>query len=273
MGQRAPSDVDEAMQNLLSAENKLIRDRQSYEQALDRFKIRLSLPTDANIVLDQNELTALEEIGISQPEYTEADAMEMALVWRLDLANTRNALEDSARKLELAAEGLGVQLNLTGSAEVSSTEETKVSRLEFHRGIYSLGFAADLPLDRKAERNAYREALISMEQRQRGYDDESENVKLDVRQAYRDLEETAESYRIQKIGLELAERRVDEQKLLLEYGRGTIRLLLETNDDLVQAQNDLTGALVNHTIAKMSFFRDIGILQVKPDGMWEQRTQ
>jgi len=273
VGQRAPSDVDEAMQNLLSAENKLIRDRQSYEQALDRFKIRLSLPTDANIVLDQNELTALEEIGISQPEYTEADAMEMALVWRLDLANTRNALEDSARKLELAAEGLGVQLNLTGSAEVSSTEETKVSRLEFHRGIYSLGFASDLPLDRKAERNAYREALISMEQRQRGYDDESENVKLDVRQAYRDLEETAESYRIQKIGLELAERRVDEQKLLLEYGRGTIRLLLETNDDLVQAQNDLTGALVNHTIAKMSFFRDIGILQVKPDGMWEQRTQ
>ena len=112
-----------------------------------------------------------------------------------------------------------------------------------------------------------------MEQRQRGYDDESENVKLDVRQAYRDLEETAESYRIQKIGLELAERRVEEQKLLLEYGRGTIRLLLVTEDDLVSAQNDVTDALVKHTIAKMSFFRDIGILQVKPDGMWEQRVQ
>jgi len=273
VGQKASSEADEAMQSLLSAENKLVRDRQSYEQALDEFKIRLSLPTDANIVLDQSELTALEEIGISQPEYTEADAMEMALAQRLDLANTRNALEDSARKLELAAEGLGVQLNLTGSSEVSSTEKTKVSRLEFHRGIYSLGFVADLPLDRKAERNAYREALISMEQRQRGYDDESENVKLDVRQAYRDLTETAESFRIQKVGLELARRRVEEQKLLLEYGRGTIRLLLKTEDDLVQAQNDLTDALVKHTIAKMSFFRDIGILQVKPDGMWEQRTQ
>ena len=273
VGQKASSEADEAMQKLLSAENNLFTTQQSYEQALDRFKIRLSLPTDANIVLDQSELAALEEIGISQPEYTETDAMEMALVRRLDLANTRNALEDSARKLELAAEGLGVQLNLTGSAEVSSTEETKVSRLEFHRGIYSLGFAADLPLDRKAERNAYREALITMEQRQRGYDDESENVKLDVRQAYRDLAETGESYRIQKVGLELARRRVEEQKLLLEYGRGTIRLLLQTEDDLVQAQNDLTDALVKHTTAKMRFFRDIGILQVKPDGMWEQRVQ
>ena len=273
VGQRAPSDADEAMQDLLRAENNLVTTQQRYEQILDSFKIRLSLPTDANIVLDQNELTALEAIGISQPEYTEAEAIEMALARRLDLANTINALEDSARKLELAAEGLGVQLNLTGSAEVSSTEKTKVSRLEFHRGTYNLGFAADLPLDRKAERNAYREALISMEQQQRGYDNESENVKLDVRQAYRDLAETGETYRIQKIGLELAKRRVEEQKLLLEYGRGTIRLLLETEDALVRAQNDLTDALVKHTIAKMSFFRDVGILQVKPDGMWEQRTQ
>ena len=273
VGQRAPSDVDEAMQNLLSAENKLVRDRQSYEQALDEFKIRLSLATDANITLDQNELKALEEIGISQPEYTVAEAMEMALARRLDLANTRNSLEDAARKLVLAAEGLGVQLNLTGSSNVSSAPETKINNLQFQKGTYGLGFAADLPLDRKAERNAYREALISMEQRQRGYDDEFENVKLDVRQAYRDLVETAESYRIQKIGLELAERRVEEQELRLLYGRGIIRLLLETEDDLVLAQNALTGALVEHTIAKMSFFRDIGILQVKPDGMWEQRTQ
>ena len=93
VGQRPPSNVDEAMQNLLSAENKLIRDRQSYEQVLDEFKIRLSLPTDANITLDQNELAALEEIGISQPDYTVAEAMEMALVWRLDLAIPETGLK------------------------------------------------------------------------------------------------------------------------------------------------------------------------------------
>ena len=279
VGQRAPSDVDEAMQNLLSAENNLVTTQQSYKQALDRFKIKLSLPTDANIVLDQNELTALEEIGISQPEYTEAEAMEMALSRRLDLANTRNELEDSARKLELAAEGLGVQLNLFGDTGaganygIRSEPKTQVERLQFHESTYRLGFETDLPLDRKAERNAYREALISMEQRQRSYDEDVENVKLDVRQAYRDLTEKAESYRIQKISLELARRRVEEQKLKLEYGRVTIRDLVITEDALVAAQNNVTGALVSHTIAKMSFFRDVGVLQVKPDGMWEQRTQ
>jgi len=130
-----------------------------------------------------------------------------------------------------------------------------------------------LPFDQKSERNAYREALISLLQRQRGYDEEVERVKLDVREAYRGLEETAESYRIQKIGVELAEKRVEEQKLLLETGRGIIRLLVDSEDALVQAENNLTGALVDHMIAKMSFFRDVGILQVRPDGMWEQNTQ
>ena len=273
VGQKPSSEADEAMQELLKAENSLVTKRQSYEAALDRFKIRLSLPTDANIVLDQNELAALEEIGISQPEYTVEEAMEIALAQRLDLANTRDSLEDSARKLELAAQGLGVQLNLLGSAEVSSANKTAFDRLQFQQGAYSLGFESDLPLDRKAERNAYREALITVEQRNRSYDEDAENVKLDIREAYRDLTEKAETYRIQKIGLELARRRVEEQKLLLEYGRGVIRLLLETEDALVQAENEVTSALVAHTIAKMSFFRDVGILQVKPDGMWEQRVQ
>lgn len=274
VGQKAPSEADEAMQSLLSAENNLIRERQSYEQALDEFKIQLSLPTDANIVLDQNELTALEKIGISQPEYTEEQAIGMALARRLDLANTRDYLDDASRRLALAADGLGIQLNLSGGANnIESPSGTDFSRLMFQQGDYSVGLGADLPLDRKSKRNEYMKALISFQRMQRGYDEEVENVKLGVRQAYRNLTETGESYRIQKVGVELARRRVEEQTLLLKYGRGVIRLLVETEDALVRAQNSLTSALVSHTIAKMRFFRDVGILQVKPDGMWEQRTQ
>jgi outer membrane protein TolC len=270
VGQRAQSDADEAEQRLLTVRNNLVSAQQNYSQALDSFKIRLSLPTDADIKLDPNELQALETIGISQPEYNVEDAIEMALIRRLDLANAKGELDDAQRKLLLAAEGLGVQLNLIGSADVDSKPQTNFERLQFHEGTYSLGLEADLPLDRKAERNAYREALITLQQRQRGYDEDVDRIKLDVRQAFRDLEETSENYRIQKAALALAERRVEEQKLLLEYGRGTIRLLLETEDDLVEAQNNVTDALVRHTDAKMSFFRDIGILEVRPDGMWEQ---
>ena len=273
VGQLAPSEVFEAQQQLLSAENSVVSAQQRYAQTLDNFKVRLSLPTNADITLDPNELKALEDMEINLPEYTVEDAIAMALEHRLDLANTRDGLDDTERKLILAAEGLGVQLNLIGSAGVESTEKTDFTRLRFHEGTYSLGFETDLPFDRKAERNAYREALISVVQRQRGYDQEVENIKLAVRQAYRDMEETTKSYQIQKLSVALAERRVEEQRLRLETGTGIIRLLVNSENALVLAQNELTSALVAYINAKMSFFRDIGILEVRPDGMWEQRAQ
>lgn len=272
VGQRPAYDLGEAEQRLLESEQSLVSARQRYEQTLDNFKVRLALPTDAHVTLDPNELTALAEIGISQPEYGETDAIELALDRRLDLANTRDGLDDSQRKLELAAKGLGVQLNLIGSATVRSEPETKFASLQFNEGNYQLGLETDLPLDRKAERNAYREALITVQQRLRGYEEETDQIKLSVRQDYRDLAETAETYRIQQIGVELAQKRVEVENLSLQYGRGTVRLLLESEDALVRAQNDALGALVNHMIAKLSFFRDIGVLQVRPDGMWEHKT-
>jgi outer membrane protein TolC len=271
VGQRPRNDLGEAEQRLLSAEQSLVSVRQRYEQTLDSFKIRLALPTDAEIALDPDELTALAELGVNVPDYTAQEAVEIALSHRLDLANTRDGVDDTRRKLVLAAKGLGVQLDITSTANVPWDQATQPgARVGFNDGTYGVGLNADLPFDRKSERNAYRQALISMQQDLRGYDEEVDRVKLAVRQAYRDLVETADSYRIQQIGLELARRRVEFEELQLEYGRGTVRLLLESEDALVQSQNALLGALVDHTVAKMSFFRDIGIMQVRPDGMWEQ---
>lgn len=273
VGQRAPYELGEAEQSLLEAENSLVIARQSYEQTLDEFKIRLALSTDVDMTLAQSEFTALEEMGVSLPAYTEQDAIEMALDRRLDLANTVDALDDAARKLELAGKGLGMQLDLTASANADSMAPTQAARIQFHEGSYGLGLSANLPLDRKSERNNYLERLISYNRQKRDLEEEIETVKLGVRQSYRDLAETAESYRIQKIGFGLAQYRVEVEKLSLKMGRGTVRTLLLSEDALVSARNKVTSALVRHTITKLEFFRDIGVLQVKPDGMWEQVTQ
>lgn len=273
VGKRPAYDLGEAEQRLLQSENSVVTTRQRYQQVLDNFKIRLSIPTEVQVELDPNELTALQDIGISRPAYTEADAIIMAVQRRLDLANTRDEVDDVERRLILAAEGLGPQVNLVASTNVDSTPDTQFLKLRFHEGLYSLGLQADLALDQKRQRNAYRRALITTQQQHRNYDEEVERVKLDVRQAYRDLLETAETYRIQQIGLELARTRVEVERLSLDFGRGTVRLLLESEDSLVQAQNDALSALVDHTAAKMSFFRDIGVMQVKPDGMWEHAEQ
>ena len=274
VSQRPQSDLDEARQQLLTAENSLISAEQRYAQTLDNFKITLSLPIDANISLDPNELTALSNIGVSQPEYTAENAIQIALDKRLDLANTRDSLVDTERKLVLAEQGLGIQADFVATSNVTSpSENNDYARLQFHEGVYTLAMQSDLPLDQLNERNSYREALISLQQQKRGYDEDLDRIRLEVRQDYRDLVETTRSYEIQTISLELARRRVDQQRMLLDLGQGTVRLLLESEDSLVQAQNQVIAALVDHTLSKLNFYSDIGILQVKPDGMWETNTE
>ena len=55
-------------------------------------------------------------------------------------------------------------------------------------------------------------------------------------------------------------------------GRGGIKLAhgLDAQRDLIQARNGRTGALVNHTIARLRFWRDMGILSIREDGGWEE---
>ncbi|OHB74105.1 MAG: hypothetical protein A2Z25_09200 [Planctomycetes bacterium RBG_16_55_9] len=265
--------VDQAEQSELLAQDSLLRAEQRYEQLLDAFKITLALPTDARIELDENELKALQKMGIVEPDYELEAAVETALVQRLDLANSADAAEDAQRKVVVAADNLGAELNLIGSAGVDSAPKTKIERLQFQNGTYSLGLEADLPLDRKTERNAYREAMITLEQQRRAYENDVDEVKLQVRDAYRRLREEAESYRTQQKALELAQIRVSVSPILWEAGRMNARDYLESQDDLLQAQNNVTSALVSHAIAKLNFFRDIGILQVKPDGMWAEPTR
>ncbi len=280
-GSKAPSDVDEVEQDVLTAESNLVRARQSYDGLLDQFKVTLTLPTDAEIVLDPNELKALEDIGITPVDYTPEMAIETARQWRLDLANRADAIEDAERKLVLAAEGLGIQLDLWGDTGaransgigISSEPETRVGRLQFHESVYRVGFAADLPFSRVSERNDYREKLIDLEQALRDYENDVDNIELGMRAALRDLQAKAEQYRIEKMALVLAQRRLDTQKMLLSIGQGETRLLLDAEGALLRAQNQVMSRLVAHAVAKLGFYRDVGILQVKPDGMWETKEQ
>jgi len=162
-------------------------------------------------------------------------------------------------------------MNLLAGANVDSKPYTRFADLQFQDGAYNLGFELDLPLDRLTERNAYRQSLIAWTQQKRSYDLDCDQVKLGVRKAYRDLLKEADSYRIQLKSLSLAEMRFESTSMLQQAGRATTRDVLDSQKDLLEAQNAATNALVRHTIAKLVLFRDVGILEVRPDGLWEQK--
>ena len=263
-------ELDRIRQDKLQAQDTCIQAETEYKQALDEFKITLSLPTTAEFQLDDSELEALRVAERLEPDFVESEVMETALLRRLDLANSADAVIDAQRKVFVAADSLRAELNLVGSANAISARRADRNTLTSLREEYGLGFELDLPLDRVPEQHVYRKALITLNQRQREYDQAADIVRLQVRQSHRDLAEAAERHRVQLEGLELAEKRFKKTYLLLQYSRASSRRVLSAQNDLFDAQNATTQALVDYTIATLEFYRDTEVLQVRPDGMWER---
>jgi outer membrane protein TolC len=269
-GRRTVSALGRLEQAELDNQNQWINAVTNYYEALDEFKIQLGLSTDTAIVLDDVELDTLQERGLQHPEVEAADAVAVALAARLDLLNERERVEDATRQIKVAANALGADITLFADGRLASDGQDNFQELDFRRTSVDAGLDVDLPFDRKAERNAYRAALIEQERAARDYSLAEDTIKLRVRQGWRDLEQARRNYDVAKRSLELNQRRVEEQQLLSELGRATALDLVDAQNDLTQSQDNLTGALVAHTIARLQFWRDMGILYVKDNGQWEE---
>lgn len=259
-------EVDQARQRELQGRNRWVLAKENYELVLDQFKITLGLPTDANVVLDPAELNKLSEEELAPIDMQPQEAIRVALSSRLDLKVSYDRLEDVSRRLKIADDNLGWELNLDLSAQASSRPRHDLTGLQFDEGTYSAGLALNFPLDRKAERNAYRQALISVERQKRSLSLKEDNIKLEVRRSYRKLRQAMESYRIQRMSVDLARKRVESTSLMLQAGRAITRDLLEAREALVEAENALARALVSYLIARLEFERDIGTLAPSDNG-------
>ena len=263
-------ELERVRQEKLQAYDEFLQARKQYKQALDEFKITLSLPTTVELKLVTNVLNTLKESEMAMPDFSDAEAIETALLRRLDLVNTADLVTDAQRKVYVAADNLRAELNLVGSADAASARRADRQMLDWKGEDYSLGLELDLPLDRMPEQNVYRKALLTLNQRQREYDQSADTVRLEVRNSYRNLIEAAQRYSVQTEALELADKRYKNTLALLKYGRASSRRVLSAQNDLIDAQNTATQALVDFAIESLNFYSDTGVLQVRPDGMWER---
>ena len=187
------------------------------------------------------------------------EAVEVALLRRLDMANRADAVLDAQRAVHVAADNLRGGLSVGGDVTMNTDGDI----------AGTAGAVLDLPLDRVAEQNTYRKALIALERSRRDYDLATDTVRMEVREAYRRLQETAERYAVLTEGRELAGERLEKTAALMQYGRASSRRVLVAQQDLYAAENAATDALTDYVVAMLDFYRDTGVLQVRPDGMWE----
>ena len=257
--------LDQSRQDEYSAKDRWVRAVQQYRTQLDQFKIDMAYPTDAAVDVDESELYRLQQTGILHPAITSEKAVDQALALRLDLVNFKDQVDDAQRKVDVAENGLGPDVNLKLSS-TTPTDGNQPLGFHFDQGTHSIGIEVDPPFDRTQERNTYRRSLILLERSRRSLTAQTDGVKQQVRQSWNRLQQTRDSYEIQRMSVTLAERRVQSTSMLLEAGRANTRDVLDAQTSLLNAQNALINALVDHTVARLQLWRDIGTLTVTPQG-------
>jgi outer membrane protein TolC len=312
-GRIVPVQVDQSINQELSARERWILSQESYGRRLDQLKTTLGLPPDAQVSLDRDELKrvsdrvglVLQEFG-SRPMTTtmpttapvearllggpsaaagmqplgidESASIAMALENRLDLRTAKGEVYDAQRQVTVAADALRTGLTLTGDVAAGSGRRSLGAaladngQLRFDEGLYSVGAQADLPLERTAERNRYRQSLIALDRAVRALQDLEDQVKLDVRNTLRDLAIARESVQTQAQAVFVSDRRRASATALFEAGRQGVQVrdVLEAEDALIQAQNRFTGALIDFRLAELRFQRDLGVLEVDSSGRWQE---
>ena len=300
--------VDQSIQNELSARDRWVAARQTRARVLDSFKNLLGLPTDAAVVLDRKEFSRLGKdveqrlaiLFVAEPppptpaadapilleppdprqagpfEIAYPEAIGIALKNRLDLRVEEERVSDAQRKVVVAADALRAELTLFGSVatgtrrSIASLQPENSNRIDLNEGRYQGLLTLDLPWERTAEAIAYRDSYISLEQAVRSVQELEDQIKLQVRNDLRDLEQARASLKIQDQAVKLAERRVRGAELQLQAGRAQMRDLLEAREALLGAQNALTAAMVDYRVAELSMQRDLGVLQVDANGIWHE---
>jgi len=262
-------ELERIQQEKLQASNIYSQAEKEYQQMLDEFKIVLGLPTTTRLELDQEEFEAARTVEMVEPDFAEDKVIEAAMLQRLDLVNSADAIIDAQRKVYVAADGFNADASLVGTANFVSSRRADRGTVDWMREEYGVGLEINLPLDRVAEQNVYRKALITLNQRQREYELAADTIALEVRQAHRNLTEAAERYKTLLEALELAQQRFNKNFLLLQHGKASSRRVLQAQSALFEAQNEAGLALLNYTVATLKFYRDTGALQVLPDGMWK----
>ncbi len=206
------------------------------------------------------------------------DALDVARENRRDWMNARGQLVDRWRNIEIVADDLESQLDLTFSGDLRNVGDNP-TKLRDSNGRIRVGLQFDAPITRLAERNSYREAQISYQQAKRTYYQFEDRVAAQLREIIRSLE-------VAKLNFELSRRQVKnavDQVQLASYelikppqpgsnntslGSTVARDLISALSDLQSNQSNLIRDWVAFEVLRRQLDLNMGTMQLDENGFW-----
>lgn len=254
----------DAEAQVLFGQSNLASVLDDYASSLDSLKLRIGMPVTQPL----NIMPA--EIEVPSPALDPAESIKIGQRVRLDLQTTADQVDDARRAVKIAQNELKGDLDLNAGVDLNSDSNRDIDGVDLELGDsdYNVGLEYSVPLDRKIEFAQYRSALVDLERSQRDYRLARDRVALDIRGASREIERATLTLELQGRNVILAERRLENVKILRRRGEVPPRRLIEAEEDLLDARNERDEALADLQTSVLNYLLETGQMRIDAQGRW-----
>ncbi|MEW5974902.1 MAG: TolC family protein [Acidobacteriota bacterium] len=272
IGTMAPIDVVKSESEIANRKEELIRAQYSLEQQEDRLKKFISTLGDPGEIRSRVEPTDKVLDSNALKDFDLVQAISYAIEARPEIKQLKKDLESAEINAKYFRNQLLPSVNLdlsygvaslAGQSRTISGDRTQVIlgpntglRDNFHQIFgtdfpsYSAAITVEVPITNRGAKADYARANLSkyqVEQRLRALE---QQIALEVRNAYTELEMNRARIEAAQKARELAERNLEAEQKKFQLGTSTIRFVLEEQRNLAVAQSNEVRAQVDFTKAK-----------------------
>ena len=275
--------LNELEQQALNLVNATKRAIEKVESHTDGLAVAAGLRIDhtvQNLIEDPLQMSRmlLDESDSGLPQVrANMDETALAGVWqRLELMNARGQLADEWRGIKLAADDLKSVLNLNAQHRLrTASDRNRPTQFEFDESRTDVSVTLDTPLNRRSQRNTFREQLLNYQLSRRNLMLLEDTIKQSIRNDLRVLRLAREQHSLAISSSALASERVTSTEIQLGLGVGqvTARDFLEAQTAYAASLSAVAGRRIDHILGRVRLFVDLEQLRLDNFGRWpELRT-
>jgi len=219
----------------------------------------------------------LEMIQLPIIDIDAEEAFQVAAEHRFDWMNARASLVDQWRNIEIVADRLRSDLNISIGGNISNDGSNPLNFSSDKAELYARLYF-DAPLDRFQERNAYRQVLISYDQKRRSYYSYVDSVNGQIRSTVRAIQLAQIDFELQREQVLTAILRVHQNQLDLTKPPTTsskigsvdtsAENLINSLNTLMDSQNSIMTTWLGYQTRRMGLLLQMGAFQLDENGRW-----
>ncbi len=251
-------DVYRSLIRLRDAENRLSVSRETIDNAYDQLKILLALPMEQKIRVQAS--LDLQPVGIKQ-----AEAIETAMKNRIEVAQSRDALNESLRHSSLAKQRILPDVRLRMGYSRYGRPMDSMGDLNLAEDTWRVMLTTSSDLFRITEKINYQQSLYGVASARLNFQTIQEEIQKEVRRELTSLEKALERIDINEKQIQEARGKRSLAEIKFNHGIADNFDVIEAETELQQAQINLISTQIDYIVGRYRLRSALGTLLESKD--------